>query len=211
MGKNKFILVLGIAVFIITIAVWVFIESSKPLTGIEYPDQGRDHIPITEEFEYNSNPPTSGKHNADWTRAGVYESPKGDPYLVHSLEHGYVIISYNCAFKQSFIKTAFAHGIEEDLDQGPFATESAKSEATLSADLSEDFRNDECHKLVDQLILIFEKKGKSKLIVIPRPNLDAKIALTSWRYLDKFNQFDESRILKFIDAHRNKGPEQTME
>lgn len=211
MEKNKIILGSTIAIFIIAVIAWAFFESSKKLPGIEYQDQGRDHIPITENFEFNSNPPTSGKHNADWIRAGIYETPKEDPYLVHSLEHGYVIISYNCTFKQSLIPTSYAHGLEEDLDQGPLATESASTEASRTANLSEDFRSDECHKLVDQLISIYEKKGKKKLIITPRPNLDARIALTAWRRLDKFNQFDESRIIKFIDALRDQGPEKTME
>ncbi len=205
MDKSKLLFGGGMAILIIGVIVWAFMESSKKLPGVEYPDQGREHIPLTENFEFNSNPPTSGKHNADWIRAGIYETPKEDPYLVHSLEHGYVIISYNCDFKTSIIPTAYAHGLEDEV-----ATPSAQ-ESTQSAKLPDIFRSDECHKLVDQLISIYEKKGKTKLIITPRLNLDSKIALTAWRHLDKFSQFDELRIVKFIDAHRNNGPEQTME
>lgn len=52
---------------------------------------------------YNSDPPTSGPHYATDLRAGFYdesdlatlpEHPEG--YLVHNLEHGYVIFWYNC-------------------------------------------------------------------------------------------------------------------
>lgn len=52
---------------------------------------------------YNSDPPTSGPHYATDLRAGFYDEsdlatlpghPEG--YLVHNLEHGYVIFWYNC-------------------------------------------------------------------------------------------------------------------
>lgn len=145
---------------------------------------------------------------------------KDDRNLVHSLEHGYVIISYNCERKgigfrvQGIVKTVYAHGVEE-------ATFSS-TVATSSASLPESFKSDECHKLVDQLISIRDKKDKARLIIIPRPNLDTKIALTAWDYIDKFDPSTDSassglsekdivRIEKFIDAHINQGPEKTSE
>lgn len=53
------------------------------------------------------------------------------------------------------------------------------------------------------------KKFKSKVLLAPRERLDRDIALTAWTYLDKFDapQFDECRIMGFIQAHVNKGPE----
>ena len=59
-------------------------------------DQGKNHVKSDTQVEYGSNPPTSGPHYEEWTKAGVYEEPLADGNLVHSLEHGYVIISYNC-------------------------------------------------------------------------------------------------------------------
>ena len=49
---------------------------------------------------YNSTPPTSGRHYAETLTSGFYETntyqyPEG--YLVHNLEHGYVIFWYNCS------------------------------------------------------------------------------------------------------------------
>ena len=35
----------------------------------------------------------------------------------------------------------------------------------------------------------------------PYPGIDKRIALTAWRRLDKFDEFDEQRIVRFIDAH----------
>ena len=202
--KKKYIYIFLAATVFLAFLVWLFIESSKPLPGTKVTDLGREHVPIGEKVEYNSNPPTSGKHYAEWVKSGVYTEPKDDRNLLHSLEHGYVIMSYNCDKPPAtgFIPQVLAHGTEE-------ATPS--SEATPSANLSENFRSDDCHKLVDQLISIYEKKGKNKLIVVPRENLDSNFALTAWTYLDKFNEFDQNRIEKFIDAYLNMGPEKTME
>jgi len=226
MNNKKIGIIVGIIFIVIGFLAWLFVESSKPLPGEKFTDLGREHVPAGTKVDYNSNPPTSGKHYADWIRSGVYESPKEDGYLVHSLEHGYVILSYNCERKMTFkrhpeldsgsilnrfriksgmtVQEVYAHGLEEEASQ-------SMQESSPSAVLSEAFRSDDCHKLVDQLIAIYEKKGKIRLIVIPRPNLDTRIALTAWTYIDKFDQFDASRIEKFIDAHLNQGPEKTME
>ena len=58
------------------------------------------HIaPESDPGAYNSDPPTSGLHYASEAEAGFYDEniytyPAG--YLVHNLEHGYVIFWYNC-------------------------------------------------------------------------------------------------------------------
>ncbi len=80
---------------------WLIKESTKPLPGKSFADQGRKHIPQKEweKFKYNSNPPTSGSHDEVWTKPGIYSSPQGDGHLVHSLEHGYIVIWYDCDLK----------------------------------------------------------------------------------------------------------------
>lgn len=192
---------------IIGIGIWLFNES-KPKPGQQVADLGRNHIQIGENVNYNSNPPTSGPHYVEWSKPQIYTAPPDDRNLVHSLEHGYVIISYNCAYRlQGLIPSAYAHEEDALTVEHSDATKSA----TASAGLPSDFNSDNCNKLVSQLTEIYNEKGPFKLILAPRPNLDAKIALTAWRYIDKFNDFDKSRTIKFIDAHRDKGPEKTME
>ena len=184
----------GIVLLFAAFLVWLFIASSQPLPGQKIEDLGRKHIQIGEEVDYNSNPPTSGPHYEDWIRAGVYESAKDDRNLVHSLEHGYVIMHYKCI---SVIPSA-----------------SEESQDLQSTDSSPSAQNDttkECEERKNQLAQIYEKKGKRKLIVVPRENLDSNFALTAWNYIDKLNDFDQARIEKFIDAHLNQGPEKTME
>ncbi|MBI2039542.1 DUF3105 domain-containing protein [Candidatus Microgenomates bacterium] len=206
--NSKWIIMGVVILLLVAFLIWLFVASSKPLPGQKIDDLGRKHVPVGTKVDYNSNPPTSGDHYADWVRSGVYDIPRDDGYLIHSLEHGYVIMSYNCARKETSNKRqvtsiVYAHGTEEEASSG--------AEATSSSELSAAFKSEDCHKLVDQLISIYEKKGKTRLIVTPRPELDARIALTAWNYIDKFDAFDGDRIEKFIDTHLNQGPEKTME
>jgi hypothetical protein len=91
-------MILGVILLIVLIGggFWLFKGESKELPGKEISDMGRDHVPDGTEVGYNSEPPTSGSHYKEWIKAGVYDNPIRDGHLVHSLEHGYIIISYNC-------------------------------------------------------------------------------------------------------------------
>ncbi|HSG44341.1 MAG TPA: DUF3105 domain-containing protein [Anaerolineales bacterium] len=83
---------------IIGLFIW---QGVKPAAGEAVPVMAEfPHIPLdTDPGQYNSDPPTSGPHYANELNAGFYESnnyPYPAGYLVHNLEHGYVIFWYNC-------------------------------------------------------------------------------------------------------------------
>jgi len=79
----------------------------RPMEGVEVPIPAgfERHIPIGQPLDpYPSNPPAGGKHYPETFQAGFFDeseaatlpaNPEG--YLVHNLEHGYVIFWYNCA------------------------------------------------------------------------------------------------------------------
>jgi hypothetical protein len=65
--------------------------------GQQYPDAGRDHVnPGQPHAAYTSNPPTSGPHYPSPAPWGVSDQPIADEILVHNLEHGGIVINYNC-------------------------------------------------------------------------------------------------------------------
>jgi len=138
-----------------------------PLQYAGHIQPGEPHTP------YNSDPPTSGQHYPVPANAGFYTAAPPDEQLVHNLEHGYVIIWYNC--------------------------DSLTPEA--------------CQQLQDKIQTAMDKAGNSpntgtpKIIAVPRPGMSAQLALTTWGRLDKFNAFDEQRILNFIRDFRDKAPE----
>lgn len=65
------------------------------LPGIRFPDLGQQHVEVGTSVTYNSSPPTSGSHYPYPAGWGIYKDPPADEFLVHNLEHGGVIISYN--------------------------------------------------------------------------------------------------------------------
>lgn len=67
---------------------------------IDVSNEGAQHVPVGEQVTYESNPPASGPH---WSSggiapvpAGVYEEALEEEQWVHNLEHGYVVVLFDC-------------------------------------------------------------------------------------------------------------------
>lgn len=210
---KKYIIIAALTLLFLGGIYLLGLRESGPKPGQAIPDLGRDHVPDSTPATYNSNPPTSGPHNTQWEKAGIYEEPLNDRKLIHSLEHGYIIISYNCDYKkQSKLQWPFVGNVSAHVDENDkFVEEDKNASAASHLDLSKWKDDADCQKLVTNLTNLAKKKRVWKLIVVPRPKLDNRIALTAWTRLDKFYDFDEKRITAFIDAFRDRGPEQTME
>jgi len=56
-----------------------------------------------------------------------------------------------------------------------------------------------CKELLEKLAQIVRKYEHA--ILAPYPGMSHKIALTAWSRIDKFNEFDEKRITRFIEAY----------
>jgi hypothetical protein len=233
--NNKIILIIiGVLIFG-GFLIWLFIASSKPVPGEKFADLGRDHVNDISDEEYNSNPPTSGKHFPVWAKRGVYNRVLSDGHLLHSLEHGYVVISYNCDIQtpsSSFlVPTTYAHE-GEPVEIHDVATDSANQSfrplmrmivtgstamsfftpdnpPPQEIELSEIFQSEDCQNLVNQLSDFLD--SFQRLIIVPRPGMDARIALTAWTRLEKLDDFDKETIKTFIETYHNQGPEKTVE
>lgn len=95
----------AVAIILIPVIGYFVWNALKPAAGQTVPimadtghvEEGQDPGP------YNTDPPTSGRHYANELDAGFYNETDRDSipdfpegYLVHNLEHGYVIFWYNC-------------------------------------------------------------------------------------------------------------------
>ena len=216
------VLILGV---IGGIVWWLYRGATKPLPGQAVDDIGAQHVTDIFGVTYNSKPPTSGTHFPVWAKPGVYDRFISDGYLIHSMEHGYVIIWYDCSklSTASLVSIAYAHDepAEESTDSGqllmhmkvqPSANMSwitAENPPEVEVELPEAFRSDSCKNLISQLSE-FTKVAK-RVIVVPRQNLDTLIALTAWGRIDKLEFVDNQRITAFIKAFHNNGPEKTVE
>ncbi len=103
--QNRIRLIIGAVVIgVVGVLALMLYPALRPAEGKAVPIEGRDHVAQdTVPGPYNTNPPTSGSHYDTPAGPGFYEA--GDPltqvdypagYLVHSLEHGYIIFWYNC-------------------------------------------------------------------------------------------------------------------
>lgn len=59
------------------------------------PSIGNDHLSIGQRITYPSQFPTSGNHDTRPIRAGFYNEPQWPERLVHSQEHGNIVIYYD--------------------------------------------------------------------------------------------------------------------
>lgn len=207
---------------------WVYTYVTAPVPGQEVSDLGRAHVSFeeVEKTTYNSNPPTSGPHLETWVKPGIYSEPQHEGELIHSLEHGYVVISYNCNVHlkatsdtlrkdsgqaRQAIRKIYAH--EEGEGSSPSGQASASANLELPSEATGSATNETngCKSFVKELTELVNRKRLWKLIVVPRLQLDTTVALTAWGFIDKFDSFDAKRIERFIDYHRDHGPEKTME
>ncbi len=213
---------------------WGYKAMTKPLPGEAVVEIGgaelsREHVTDIADVVYSSNPPAGGKHFPIWAKPGVYDRFVSDGYFIHSMEHGYVIVWYDCdtPLKSSQFKPykeALAHEGEEFEN----STVSGKllmhmtaqvapgtswitpeNEPEAEVPLPESFTSEACKKLVTDLSGF--TKFAQRVIVSPKQGMDTPIALTAWGRVLKLGNLDKEAIENFISTFHNRGPEQTVE
>jgi Protein of unknown function (DUF3105) len=75
--------------------------NSFPPVGQAINEMPHTHVNPPQRIQYNHNPPTSGCHyNLGYGTApiqtGAYDREVQPEYWVHNLEHGYIVVLYNC-------------------------------------------------------------------------------------------------------------------
>ncbi|MFN8523559.1 MAG: DUF3105 domain-containing protein [Chloroflexota bacterium] len=98
---RQIILLVVLAVVLIAVVVWGFSTSfwgmATPSIGRAMPLEKAEHVPESTVIEWGSRPPTSGKHFDAWYPTyGVFEQDIPAGNWVHNLEHGAVVLLYNC-------------------------------------------------------------------------------------------------------------------
>ncbi len=105
-SRRNYLIGGAVAILVLGILGFVLWQAVKPAAGqaVTIPAGYQTHVDIGTPLTYPSNPPAGGLHYAEEFEAGFYDEETvpnrtGDPegYLVHNLEHGYVIFWYNCA------------------------------------------------------------------------------------------------------------------
>jgi hypothetical protein len=58
--------------------------------------EGFLHVPVCSYVDYLTKPPSSGNHYPIWAEYKTYTSPIPEGFFVHNLEHGTIVLTYDC-------------------------------------------------------------------------------------------------------------------
>lgn len=70
--------------------------AAEQAPGTAVPLARADHVPLGTEVAYERIPPSSGPHYGQTAPYGVTEEPLAEGYWLHNLEHGGIVVLYNC-------------------------------------------------------------------------------------------------------------------
>jgi len=91
------------------------IEGCPDVLGESMCSEGRGHVAFGQPLRYDANPPHSGAHYPDATHWGVHQSTVDRGTYVHNLEHGGIVLAYNCTDCNDEVR-AFADLVAERPD-----------------------------------------------------------------------------------------------
>jgi hypothetical protein len=100
-GRNLFLIILISVIVLLALIAYLtnrsnskaFLDQHIDLSVQSFPAEGRGHVEGT--VTYKTFPPTSGDHNINPATYGYYEVAVPFENLVHSLEHGDIVIYYD--------------------------------------------------------------------------------------------------------------------
>lgn len=104
-----------------------------PVETQELPNAGEFHAELGTALTFDSNPPASGTHYPLWGHWGRHTEVLERGYYVHNLEHGGVVLLYNCATPCPDIEAALS-AIMDERPRDPICFSSLKNRMVLTAD-----------------------------------------------------------------------------
>jgi hypothetical protein len=179
------------AVVVVGGAIWLLVAHVRATTAgpqpapsviasTHYPSQGHQgHQPGDlkryANFRYSSDPPTSGFHREIFSLGFVNANPLPKYVQVHLLEHGNILLQYNCMCPETAAALA---EIANEFDS-----------RLVPAGVTEPSH--------DQLKSA-EENGLS-VVVAPYPTMSHTIALTAWTRLATMDSVNKADIVSFIN------------
>jgi hypothetical protein len=141
--------------------------------------EGFNHVPECSFIQYQSLPPSSGDHYPVWAAYKTYTLPVPEGYWVHNLEHGAIVLSYNCAEAGCATDVAAAQQLIDGFPPDAACTFAPSASRPVHA----------------------------RLLMTPDPRLDVRFAASAWGWTLRANCFDAKVFLQFAKAHYGMGRE----
>ena len=154
------------------------------------------HVAIGTDVVYNSNPPASGPHYPIWAAFQEFQAPVDRRYYVHDLEHGAVVLLYNCGGDGGT-----GDGGDADLPDGGDAGDACNA-------LVEGLRK--AAAAIDNDPLCDQDAGvRARVVITPDPLLTTPIAATAWGNTYTAACVDIATLAAFAKSHYGHGTEST--
>jgi len=161
------------------------------------------HVAIGTDVTYSSNPPSSGPHYAIWAAFQEFGTPVDRRYYVHDLEHGAVVLLYNCAL------------LPGAADAGAPDAGDASSEAETSAEASVPSACDALVQNLRQLMSSLPEDPQCnadagvhrRIVLTPDPLLTTPVAAAAWGWTYRAQCFDRGTLEAFARDHYAHAPE----
>jgi len=159
--------------------------------GTLIPQMPHTHVAPPARVTYEHNPPTSGCHyslgapNPAPILPGAYTQQIDPEYWVHNLEHGYMVVLYNCP-----------QGCDSDFQ-------------ALREWLSKQQPDPEVVRAFKDPRVQQARPGQSpyaKVVILPW-TFDHKFAAVAWDYYDPFDKVDTGELDRFYQNHLDQEPE----
>ena len=90
------------------------------------------HVPDGTPVVYSSNPPSSGPHYSTWANFQELTHSVEDGYLVHSMEHGAVLLLYRCEGAACDALTAALRAVRDAIPADPLCDPGIRTRVLLA-------------------------------------------------------------------------------
>ena len=146
-----------------------------------WPLETATHVPVgTNITSWQSNPPSSGAHFPVWAAFQEFSAPVPRGYYVHDLEHGAVVLLYNCALVEGGADGGACVALQEGLRQ-------------VSASLPDD-------PLCSGAVRV-------RTVITPDPLITSPVAAAAWGFTWRADCVDQPLLKAFASAHYAHSPE----
>jgi hypothetical protein len=139
--------------------------------------EGATHVDVCSYVDYHTLPPSSGNHYQYWAAYMSYDQPVPEGYWVHNLEHGSIVLSYNCDEAGCASDVAAAQQMMDKFPDDPLCMQQTQGAV------------------------------RHRLVMTPDPRLDVRFAASAWGWTLRANCFDPVAFLAFANAHYGQGTE----
>jgi hypothetical protein len=97
-----------------------------------HPIAGVNHVPEDTVLSFATNPPSSGDHYPRWANFQEFPNPVPDGYLVHSMEHGAVVLFYKCEGTACDPIVSALRAVRDSIESDPLCSPSIRLRVILA-------------------------------------------------------------------------------